>query len=100
MQLVRIAGPTDAMRALAEVDGLDFERTSASRLGDDTWQVAGYATDEALAEIEKRGLTAELVVAAAELGEQRAALFSAITRDEPPEDPGAEPADRAGPPES
>jgi hypothetical protein len=100
MQLVRISGPTDAMRALAEVDGLDFERTSASRLDDDTWQVAGYATDEALAEIAKRGLTAELVVAAAELSEQRAVLFSSITRDEPPEDPGAQPVDGAGPEES
>jgi hypothetical protein len=96
MQLVRIAGPTDAMRALSEVDGLDFERTSASRLDDETWQVSGYATDEALAEIEKRGLTAELVIGAAELSEQRAALFSAITRDEPPEDPGAAPGDGAG----
>jgi hypothetical protein len=95
MQLVRIAGPTEAMLLLAEVDGLDFERTSASRLDDDTWQVAGYATDEALAEIEKRGLTAELVVGAAQLTEQRAALFSAITRDEPPEDPGAGPGDAA-----
>jgi hypothetical protein len=88
MQLVRIAGPTDAMRRLAEVDGLDFERTSASRLDDDTWQVAGYATDEALAEIERRGLTAELVVGAAELSEQRATVFAAITRDEPPAGPG------------
>jgi hypothetical protein len=97
MQLVRIAGPTEAMLALAEVEGLDFERTSANRLDDDTWQVAGYATDDALAEIERRGLTTELVLGAAELTEQRDALFSAITRDEPePGNPGATPGDGAG----
>jgi hypothetical protein len=82
MQLVRIAGPTDAMLRLAEVDGLDFERTSANRLDDDTWQVAGYATDEALAELETRGLTTELVVPADKLSEEREVLFAAITRDE------------------
>jgi hypothetical protein len=83
MQLVRIAGPTEAMLRLAEVEGLDFERTSASRLDDDTWQVAGYATDDALAEIETRGLTAELVVPAEQVAEERQLLYAALTRDEP-----------------
>jgi hypothetical protein len=82
MQLVRIAGPTDAMRRLGEVEGLDFERTSASRLDTDTWQVAGYATDEALAELAKRGLSTELVVGAAQLAEQRAALYAEIAHDD------------------
>jgi hypothetical protein len=82
MQLVRIAGPTDAMRRLAEVEGLHFERTSANRLDDDTWQVAGYATDEALAELQTRGLDTELVVPAEKLAEEREVLFAAITRDE------------------
>ena len=48
MQLIRIAGPTEPMRRLAEIEGLDFERTSARRLDDDRWQVSGYATDDAL----------------------------------------------------
>jgi hypothetical protein len=87
MQLVRIAGPTDAMRRLQEVDGLHFERTSANRLDDDTWQVAGYATDEALAELETRGLTTELVVPTEKLAEERRVLFAAITREESPDDP-------------
>lgn len=91
MQLVRIAGPTEAMLRLHEVDGLDFERTSANRLDDDTWQVAGYATDEALAELETRGLTTELVVPAEKLAEERGALFAAITRDE--DGPKPEPTD-------
>ena len=82
MQLVRIAGPTDAMRRLGEVEGLEFERTSANRLDDDTWQVAGYATDEALAEVGRRGLEAELVVPAEKVAEERATLYAAITRDE------------------
>ncbi len=97
MQLVRIAGPTEEMRRLAEVDGLDFERTSASRLDDNTWQVAGYATDEALAELETRGLTTELVVPTEKLAEERSVLFAAITREEPDDPPGASPgADPAG----
>jgi hypothetical protein len=87
MQLVRIAGPTEAMLRLHEVDGLDFERTSANRLDDDTWQVAGYATDEALAELETRGLQTELVVPSEKLEEERATLFASITRDEPEPEP-------------
>jgi hypothetical protein len=82
MQLVRIAGPTAAMRLLGEVQGLDFERTSAGRLDEDTWQVAGYATDEALAELKARGLSTTLVVASDALSAQRAELFAQITRDE------------------
>ena len=92
MQLVRIAGPTEEMRRLAEVDGLDFERTSANRLDDDTWQVSGYATDEALAELDTRGLTTELVVPAAKVEEERATLFAAITRDEEGTSSGDDPA--------
>jgi superfamily I DNA/RNA helicase len=77
------------MLRLHEVEGLDFERTSANRLDDDTWQVSGYATDEALAELGSRSLTTELVVPAEKVAEERATLYAAITRDEP-EDP-AEP---------
>jgi len=82
MQLVRIAGPTAAMRLLGEVRGLDFERTSASRIDESTWQVAGYATDDALAELATRGLSTELVTAADTLSAQRDELFANITRDE------------------
>jgi hypothetical protein len=96
MQLVRIAGPTDAMLRLAEVDGLQFERTSANRLDDDTWQVAGYATDEALAELQTRGLETELVVPTDKLAAERDVLFAAITREE--DGPGPE-ASAAGAPE-
>ena len=82
MQLVRIAGPTEEMRRIGDVDGLHFERTSANRLDDDTWQVAGYATDEALEELRGRGLSTELVVPADKLAEERETLFASITRDE------------------
>jgi hypothetical protein len=81
MQLVRIVGPTAEMLRLPDVEGLDFERTSATRLDDDTWQVAGYATDAALEELHARGLHTELVVPADELLEQRGTLFAALERD-------------------
>jgi len=80
MQLVRIAGPTDAMRRLGEIDGLDFERTSATRLDEETWQVAGYATEAALEELRGRGLRVEVVVDAEQLSEQRATLFASVKR--------------------
>jgi len=82
MQLVRIAGPTEEMRRIGDVDGLHFERSSANRLDDDTWQVAGYATDEALEELRGRGLSTELVVPADKLEQDRETLFASITRDE------------------
>ena len=80
MQLVRIAGPAEPMRRLSEVAGLEFERTSATKLEGDTWRVSGYATDEALEELRGRGLSVELVVESAQLEEQRATLFHSITR--------------------
>ena len=78
MQLIRIAGPTAPMRRLADVDGLDFERTSARRLGDDRWQVSGYATDAALATLRERGLDVEAVVETEELTRQREVLFTRL----------------------
>ena len=75
MHLVRIAGPTEPMRRLGEVAGLDFERTSARRVDEDRWQVAGYASDEALATLRERGLDIEAVVAHEALEEQRRTLF-------------------------
>ena len=91
MQLVRIAGPTEAMRRLAEVEGLDFERTSANRLDDDTWQVSGYATDEALAELKARGLQTELVVPAEKVAEEREILYAAITSEDDDASAGDDP---------
>lgn len=81
MQLIRIAGPTEPMRRLAEVDGLDFERASARRLDDDRWQVSGYATDEAIAGLRDRGLQVEAVVDSDDLTEQRDVLFTRLDAD-------------------
>ena len=78
MQLIRIAGPTEPMRRLAEVDGLDFERTSARRLDGDRWQVSGYATDDALATLRERGLEIEAVVEPDALEEERDVLFTQL----------------------
>ena len=66
------------MRRLGEVDGLDFERTSARRLGPDRWQVSGYATDAALATLRGRGLEVEEVVEREALAQERAVLFARL----------------------
>ena len=81
VQLVRIAGPTEPMRRLGEVAGLDFERTSARRIDEDRWQVSGYASEEALATLRERGLEVEAVVEHEELDEQRSALFQKLDDD-------------------
>jgi hypothetical protein len=81
VQLVRIAGPTEPMRRLGDVAGLNVERTSARRIEDDRWQVSGYASDEALATLRERGLDIESVVETEELAQQRSALFSKLDDD-------------------
>ena len=78
MRPVRVAGATEPMRRLGEVAGLDFERTSARRVGDDRWEVAGYASDDALAALRERGLDVEEVVEPAALAEQRSALYARL----------------------
>jgi len=69
------------MRRLGEVDGLNFERTSARRLDDDRWQVSGYATDEALAALRERGLEIEAVVEQADLADQHDVLYTKLDED-------------------
>lgn len=81
MQLVRIAGPTEPMRRLGEIAGLDFERTSARRLDEDRWQVSGYASDDALATLRERGLEVEAVVERDDLSGQRDVLYSKLDQD-------------------
>ena len=84
MQLIRIAGPAEPMRRLAEVEGLDFERTSARRLDPDRWQVSGYATDDALVTLRERGLDVEPVVEPAALDEERNVLFTQLRAEQGP----------------
>ena len=82
VQLVRIAGPTEPMRRLGEVAGLNVERTSAPRLNDDRWQVSGYASDEALATtLRERGLEVEPVVEREDLADQRDVLYAKLDED-------------------
>jgi hypothetical protein len=74
------------MRRLAEVDGLNVERTSARRLEGDRWQVAGYATDDAVAALRERGLDVEAVVGPEALDEQQRVLFSQLQANQALED--------------
>ena len=84
------------MRRLAEVDGLDFERTSARRLDGDRWQVAGYATDEALATLRERGLEVEAVVGPEALAQERDVLFARLEVEQAREADEARDAKQAG----
>lgn len=78
MQLIRIAGPAAALRRLAEVEGLQFERTSARQIDGDRWQVSGYASDGAVATLEERGLDVEAQIEPQELEDQRKVLFDRL----------------------
>jgi hypothetical protein len=78
VQLIRIAGPAAAMKRLAEVEGLQFERTSAREVEQDRWQVSGYATDDAVAALKERGLDIEAQMEPAALEEQRKVLFDRL----------------------
>jgi murein tripeptide amidase MpaA len=80
MQLVRIAGPTAQMRRLGEVDGLQFQPASATRVEEDTWQVSGYATDEVLAELGARGLSTEVLADTGQVADQNATLFAQLAQ--------------------
>jgi hypothetical protein len=78
VQLIRIAGPAAALRRLAEVEGLQFERTSARQIDGDRWQVSGYASDDAVAKLEERGLDVEAQIEPQELEDQRKVLFERL----------------------
>lgn len=78
MQLIRIAGPSEPLRRLARVDGLDIKRSSARRLDDERWEVSGYATDEALAVLREQAVDVEVVLAPDALEEQRQILFERV----------------------
>jgi hypothetical protein len=78
VQLIRIAGPAAALRRLAEVEGLQFERTSARQIDGDRWQVSGYASDDAVAKLEERGLDVEAQIERQELEDQRKVLFERL----------------------
>jgi hypothetical protein len=78
VQLIRIAGPAAALRRLAEVEGLQFERTSARQIDGDRWQVSGYASDGAVATLEERGLDVEAQIEPQELEDQRKVLFDRL----------------------
>jgi hypothetical protein len=78
VQLIRIAGPAAALRRLAEVEGLQFERTSARQIDGDRWQVSGYASDGAVATLEARGLDVEAQIEPHELEDQRKVLFDRL----------------------
>jgi hypothetical protein len=86
IQLVRIAGPTDVLRALPKVPGLDVHTHGTRQLGEDTWEVSARATDEALAEVRRRGLAVTMVMDADEFDAHSAKVLGQVPEREPPED--------------
>jgi hypothetical protein len=67
MNLVRITAPTDTLRALHDIDGLDTARGSLREAGENQWTLSGYATDDAVVEIRARGATVDILQTDAEI---------------------------------
>ena len=62
MQLVQIEGPTDIMRRLPGIEGLHVSRHSARLQAEGRWQVSAYATDDAVAAVQRDGCAVRVVM--------------------------------------
>lgn len=67
MRLVRIEGPEETVRGVADMPDVILVRPSTDRLGDGRISMAAYASEAAVAEIESRGATVTTKISGAEL---------------------------------
>ena len=66
MNLIQVYGPAEVLRSLFELKDAHFVRGSMTEHAPDRWELGGYASDTALAEIRRRGLEVVVVEARAE----------------------------------
>jgi len=82
MRLIEIQGSKEVLLGLRLVAGLDLERHSATQVDDDLWVVSGYATDQAVLEVEARGAAVTTVMNYQELTAHFAALLTQVQDEE------------------
>jgi hypothetical protein len=78
---IRIEGEKADLLAITEVSGLDLRPRTGGVTEAGSWQVFAYATDEAIAELEGRGLVVEVRVASADADTHIASLDRFIGED-------------------
>jgi hypothetical protein len=84
--LVEITGAADALAGTRDIEGLLIHDHGQRAMDDDQYRVAANATDDAVAALQQRGFTVDIIYSAADL----AAHFAALDA-ETSSDPGAEP---------
>jgi hypothetical protein len=85
MNFITIDGPTDILIGLEDIPGTIIEFNSAEELPDGNIRIAGYATDDAITEIESRGATVNVVENNEALQARLDQLYEIIDSSEPPD---------------
>jgi hypothetical protein len=62
VNLIRITGSREILLELEDVADLDIARHSDRQIDENTFSISAYASDDAIAEIEGRGATVEVVM--------------------------------------
>lgn len=84
MSLIVIRGSAEVVRGLADIEGLKLDDESATRDGEN-WQLTAEATDAAIAEVQGRGATVEVLMTTAQYEEHMAQVMAQIQGD--PDEP-------------
>lgn len=78
MNSVQIEGPRDVLLGLVNIPGLQIFRHTATQIDADRWVVSAYATDDAIAQVEARGATVNIIMSAEELRQHQERVFRQI----------------------
>jgi hypothetical protein len=89
LNLVRIRGAAEAIRALGSIDELRVETETAQRVGE-AWGIMAYASDAALDAVRARGLAIDVI-----MDNERFAAHEATVRSQIRDVPGAAAASQA-----
>lgn len=62
VNLIRITGTREILLGLEDITDLEIARHSDRQIDESTFSISAYASDDAIAEIEGRGATVEVVM--------------------------------------
>ncbi len=80
MNLVRIRGSADVLRALGDIPGLFIETETAHPEEGGGWNVSAHATDAAITEAQTRGATVDVIMNNAEMDSHLAQVLAQVQR--------------------
>ena len=76
MNWIEIRGPTDVLRGLLDIVGLDIVIHSGIQVNDLESQVTAFGTDEAIAAVTARGASVEVILTGEDLDQRVKDAFS------------------------